>query len=264
MTAPLTVVTWNVNSLRVRQAQLLAWLAQHQPDIVCLQELKLETAMFPALTFAQAGYQAAFVGRKTYNGVAVLVKQEHGPLEDIRLDLQSVSPETEARLVSAVVPNLGVQVLSVYVPNGQELISPKFVYKLQWLERFYEHVQRNLSPKDALIIAGDYNIAPDDRDVYNPTLWKDTVICHESVRQAWRGLEQWGLVDAVRSHNQEPGVYTYWDYRQGAFPKNRGLRIDHVLLSAPLAQRGVSFHVDRDVRAATQPSDHAPLVVRVG
>lgn len=260
----LTVVTWNVNSLRVRQEQLLAWLAQHQPDVVCLQEIKMETATFPALTFSQAGYQAVWIGRKTYNGVAMLVRQEHGPPTEVWTDWGERTPDPEARLVVATLPVLGVQVASVYVPNGQDVDSPKFGYKLDWLRRFQEYLDKHHKASQPLLILGDFNIAPDDRDVYDPPAWANTVICHPEVRKAWNGLLQWGLLDAVRLHTQEPGVYTYWDYRMRSFSRNLGLRIDHVLMSASLAARGVTTTVDRTARAVTQPSDHAPLITRIG
>lgn len=256
------VATWNVNSLRMRQERLLSWLADKRPDVLCLQELKLQEPLFPALELQAAGYRAVLVGQKSYNGVAILWRQEHGPATDVVTGLCDEDPDVEARLVGATLPALGVRVLSLYVPNGQVVGSDKYAYKLRWLARLRAYLQARCDPAQPLLLCGDFNIAPDDRDVYDPAGWQDTVICHRDARAAFQALLGLGLHDTLRLRSEEPGIYTYWDYRQLAFPKNMGLRIDHVLCSAPLAPRCAEAFVDRQARKGKQPSDHAPFCVR--
>lgn len=263
---PFVVATWNVNSLRMRQERLLAWLADKRPDVVCLQELKLETNSFPSLDFLNAGYRAVVVGQKTYNGVGILVRQEHG-LADVVAGLghDEDLPDPEARLIAATVPGLGVRVVSAYVPNGQTLPSDKYDYKLRWLERLRRYLlaARESQPTQPVLVCGDFNVAPDDRDVYDPSMWRDTVICHPTVRAAYQALLDLGFRDALRLLRQDPGLYTFWDYRMLAFPKNQGLRIDHILVNDPLRDRVREVYVDRQARKGKSPSDHAPLLVRI-
>lgn len=256
------VATWNVNSLRMRHERVLKWLAEHRPDVVCLQELKLQEPQFPMLEYQSAGYHAVAFGQKTYNGVAILSRAEHGAPTDVVTGLRDDDPDAEARLIAATIPGLGVRVASVYVPNGQSIESDKFAYKLRFLSRLRSHLQRHYPPGTPLLVCGDFNIAPDDRDVYDPAGWRDTVICHPDARAGWTGLTELGLFDALRHVEPEATVYTYWDYRQLAFPKNMGLRIDHVLASATLIERCESATVDRSARKGEKPSDHAPLLVR--
>lgn len=260
MAETFSVVTWNVNSLRRRMERLLAWLQAHQPDVVCLQELKMPSEAFPALEFAKVGYYAVWHGQKTYNGVAILSKMEHGAPTEVAQSLGDDDPDGESRLIAATIPNLKVRVLSVYVPNGQEISSEKFAYKLRWLGRLHKHVHARYDSSQPLVVAGDFNIAPDDRDVYNPISWQDTVICHPKARGAFQEVIKFGLHDALRLYTQDAGIYTYWDYRQLAFPRNMGLRIDHIFVTKPLADRCVEVKVDRDARKGEKPSDHAPLM----
>lgn len=256
------VATWNVNSLRMRQERLLAWLAERRPDILCLQELKMEDSLFPLMEFQAAGYRALCHGQKTYNGVAILSRSEHGAPEDVVAGMGDGDPDTEARLLSATIPGLGVRVLSAYIPNGQVVGSDKYSYKLAWLARLRRYLDARCDPQTPLVLCGDYNVAPDDRDVYDPPGWADTVICHPEVRAGFQRLLDFGLSDALRLRNQQAGLYTYWDYRQLAFPKNQGLRIDHILCTAPLAARCLDAQVDRQARKGKQPSDHAPFLAR--
>lgn len=261
MPLPFVAATWNVNSLRMRLERLLLWLAERRPDILCLQELKMEASLFPAEALRQAGYHAAVVGQKGYNGVAVLSRVEHGELADVVPGLQDGVDDPEARLIAATVPALGVRVMSVYVPNGQVVGSDKFAYKLAWLRRLRRYLDHRCDPAAPLLLCGDFNIAPEDRDVHDPELWKDTVICHPEARQGLAEVTAWGLDDALRLVCADGGLYTYWDYRQLAFPRNHGLRIDHVLCSRPLSQRVREVTIDRQARKGKQPSDHAPLLV---
>src|SRR5262249_2198533 len=217
----------------IRHERLLAWLAAHQPDVLCLQELKLQEKDFPALEYKHAGYQSVMIGQKTYNGVAVLWRDKHGPASAVTSGLGDDDPDVEARFIGLTLANLGVRVFSVYVPNGQTVDSDKFAYKLRFLERLRNYLQQKESAAVPLVICGDYNIAPADRDVYDPAGWVDTVICHTQARAAFSRLIEFGLHDTLRLIQPDATVYTYWDYRQLAFPKNQGLPIDHVLCTGP-------------------------------
>lgn len=255
------VATWNVNSLRARADRVRPWLERHRPDIVCLQEIKMQTAEFPLLEMQALGYHAVAFGQKTYNGVAILARVEHGAPTEVACGMDDGDPDTEARLVVARIPGLNLVVGSVYVPNGQSIDSDKYAYKLRWLRRFREHVGRHFKASEPLLLCGDYNIAPDDQDVYDPAGWRDTVICHHEAREGLSALMAFGLHDTLRRIEPSSKIYTYWDYRQLSFPKNLGLRIDHILCTAPLAERCLAARVDRDARKGEKPSDHAPLLV---
>lgn len=248
------VGSYNVNSIRARLERLLAWLAREQPDLVCLQEIKVTDDQFPRAEVEAAGYQVAVHGQRTYNGVAILSR---APLEDVRAGLDD-APDPEARLIAARVGD--VRVLSAYVPNGQVVGSEKWGYKLAWLERLRAYLERQHDPAAPLVICGDFNVAPEDRDVARPDEWRDTVLCHADVRAAWRHLVGWGLVDAIRLHHSGEGPYTWWDYRMLGFAKNNGLRIDHILATRPLADRSAEAYVAREERKGKLPSDHAPVV----
>ena len=250
------IATWNVNSVKARRERLLAFLARHGPDVVCLQELKTEEAGFPRDELLAVGYHAAVLGQKTYNGVAVLTRSLPS---DVTTGFGDGGDESQARFVTATVD--GIRFASAYVPNGQTVGSEKWTYKLEWLARLRSWVERQAGTP--LVLCGDYNVAPEERDVANPAAWEGTVLCHEEVRAAFGRLRSLGLVDAFRLHHAEGGLYTWWDYRQLAFPKNDGLRIDHVLVSLELAPRCVSAVVDRDERKGKLPSDHAPVLVEL-
>ena len=252
------LATWNVNSIRARLERLLAWLAKQQPDVLCLQELKVKDEDFPFEALRAAGWQAVAHGQPTYNGVAILSRQ---PLADVRRGLDDEVDDLQARLVSARVG--GLTVLSAYVPNGHEVGSDKWDYKLAWLKRLRRHLEKHHRPDEALALCGDFNVAPEARDVCDPAGWEPTVLYHPQARAALAELAAWGLQDAFRLHHQAGGLYSWWDYRRLAFPKNQGLRIDHVLLTAPLARRCRAAHIDRDERKGQQPSDHAPVVVEL-
>lgn len=249
------VATWNVNSVRVRLPRILAWLAAQQPDVLCLQEIKVENAAFPAPAFEAAGYHAAVNGQRTYHGVAILSRE---PPIEIAAGLRDGGDDAQARLVSARVGD--VRILSAYVPNGGEVGSDKFAYKLAWLDRLRAHLMATASAQEPLVLCGDLNVAPEDRDVARPEAWSDTVLCHPDARAALQRVFEWGLVDTFRLHHESGGFYSWWDYRQLAFAKNDGLRIDHVLATAPLAARCTSASIDRDARKGPQPSDHAPVI----
>jgi len=250
------IITWNVNSVRVRQERLLALLQRHAPDVVCLQELKLEAPAFPAELVRQAGYHAVLLGQKTYNGVAILSKQE--PVS-VLYGLDDGVDDPQARLVSAVVG--GVRVVSVYVPNGGAMGSDKWFYKLQWLQRLRAWLERHARPDQPVVVGGDYNVAPDALDVHDPAAWLDEPLYHPEARAALESVLSWGLRDTFRErHPGAPNMFSWWDYRMLAFPKNRGLRIDHLFATAPLADRCTHAFIDRDERKGDSPSDHAPVV----
>lgn len=263
--ASFVVATWNVNSLRMRMPRLLPWLAEHKPDVVCLQEIKLQEPDFPLVELLGAGYHAVALGQKTYNGVAVLSRVEHGAPTQVVAGLQDDDADPESRLLAATIPGLGVRVASVYVPQGQEIDSDKFAYKRRFLARLLGYLERRAASATAsepLLLCGDYNIAPDDLDVYDPIGWRNTVITHSDVRQAFERLKALGYVDTLRKLLPGQSIYSYWDYRGLSFPKNLGLRIDHILAPLELAERCTQAWVDRQARKGEKPSDHAPVLAR--
>ncbi|WP_371324478.1 exodeoxyribonuclease III [Dechloromonas sp. ZY10] len=246
------IATWNVNSLKVRLPHLLDWLATQQPDALCLQELKLEDAKFPLAEIEAAGYRAAFAGQKTYNGVALLARQE---IAEVQINLPNF-PDEQKRLIAGTVGD--VRVISAYMPNGQEVGSDKYAYKLEWLAALGDWLADELVRYPKLALCGDYNIAPDDRDVHNPAAWNGKILCSEPERAAFQRFLDLGLSDSFRRFEQPEKTFSWWDYRMLGFQKNLGLRIDHVLLSAPLAARCTAAGIDRAPRKLERPSDHAP------
>ncbi len=249
------ISTWNVNSVRSRLERLLSWLDRWQPDVVCLQELKAQESNFPFEPLREAGYYAAVHGQKTYNGVAILSRSE--PRDIVRSFGDGID-DPEARFISTLVE--GVTVLCVYVPNGASVGSEKWEYKLEWMKRLRRYLDAHADPSGSLVLCGDFNVAPEDRDMANPDSWRDTVLCHEDGRRALEHIVEWGLVDTFRLEHSEGGFYTWWDYRQLGFPKNNGLRIDHIFATESLSKKLVSAEIDRQERKGKKPSDHAPVV----
>lgn len=251
----LLLATWNVNSIRAREERVLAWLARHEPDIVCLQETKCTDDLFPFDLVRSAGYEAAVHGQPTYNGVAILTRK---PAKGIERGLPGNDDDTQARFISAHIGEL--QVVNIYVPNGKAVGTDKYAYKLAWLERLEAWLAETTADGRRLVVCGDYNIAPTDDDAAFPDRWAPSVLCDGAVRDAWARLTGVGLRDVVREHNDPPGPWTWWDYRRLAFPKGDGLRIDHVLATPSAADRCVRAEVDRDERKGSKPSDHAPVL----
>jgi exodeoxyribonuclease III len=249
------IATWNVNSIRMRKERLLAWLAARSPDVLCLQELKVEDDGFPYDEIRAAGYEATVHGQKTYNGVAILSR---APIERVSAGLRDGVDDPQARLLSGL--TCGVRVLCVYVPNGGEVSGERYPYKLAWLDRLCAYLERECDPEEPLAVCGDFNIAPDDRDVNRLDEWRESVFCVPEVRARFQQLLDFGLTDCFRIHHAEGGLYTWWDYRQLGFPKNNGLRIDHVLGTRALAARCSAALIDREQRKGKQPSDHAPVI----
>lgn len=252
------LATWNVNSLRLRLARVLDWLAASEVDVLCLQETKLDDAAFPRLEVEAAGYRCLFTGQRTYNGVAIVWRDALGDATDVVAALPEFADDAK-RLIAATIA--GVRIVCLYVPNGQAVGSDKYRYKLDWCGATGRYLQRELATHARLALLGDFNIAPEPRDVHDPALWEGSVLFSEPERAVFRQWIGLGLVDSFRLFEQPPNTFSWWDYRMLAFPKNHGLRIDHVLLSPELAKRCTSCRIDRNARKGDKPSDHAPVVV---
>jgi exodeoxyribonuclease-3 len=246
------IASWNINSLRKRQDRLFAWLEETQPDIICLQETKCPDGQFPALALQAAGYHSVYHGEKSYNGVAILAKNE---LREVRASLCDEVVDPQARVIAASVGEL--RVFSIYAPNGQAVGSPAYEYKLQWYQRLRQCVAKEKFPN--LVLCGDFNVAPEDIDVYDAELWQGAIMASDSERAAFREVCSLGLIDTLRIHHKEEELFSWWDYQMRAFEKNRGLRIDAVLASESLAKRCIASGIDREMRAGKDPSDHAPV-----
>ena len=251
------IASWNVNSLKVRLPQLRDWLTAQQPDVVCLQETKLEDHNFPQQAIEAAGYQVVFSGQKTYNGVALLARQ---PIADVVCGNPRF-PDPQKRLIAATVGEL--RVICAYVPNGQAVGSDKYAYKLTWLDTLHDWLGEQLAEHPQLALAGDFNIAPEDLDVHDPAAWAGQILCSDEERAAFRRLLALGLKDSFRLFAQPEKSFSWWDYRMLGFQRNRGLRIDHILLSAPLAERCTAAGIDREMRKLERPSDHAPVTADI-
>jgi exodeoxyribonuclease-3 len=249
------IATWNVNSIRKRLDRVIPWLAEHGPDVLCVQETKVEDEAFPRAEIEAVGYHVLCHGQKTYNGVALLTRE---PARDPVRGFGDGVEDAQARFLVASVGH--VRVGSVYVPNGQAVGSEKFRYKLNWLGRWRKWLEDHADKEAEIALCGDLNVAPEDRDVYDPEGWKDQVLCHPDERTALAEVCRFGLVDAFRQHHPESGVYSWWDYRQLSFPRNCGLRIDMILCSPALASRCTHVTIDRDARKGKNPSDHAPVI----
>jgi len=249
------IATWNVNSLKVRLPHLMQWLEANPVDVLCLQETKSEDKNYPQAVLEAAGYRSVYSGQKTYNGVAILSR---APATDVQYGMPNFDDE-QKRVIAATIE--GVRILSVYVPNGQEVGSDKYEYKLRWLAALTAWLKDELVKYPKLALLGDYNIAPEDRDVYDPLAWKDHVLCSEPERAAFRALLALGLRDAFRVHEPGEKIFSWWDYRMMAFRRNMGLRIDHILISQAL-QCSACF-IDKAPRKLERPSDHAPVVADI-
>jgi exodeoxyribonuclease-3 len=251
------LATWNVNSLKVRLPQVLDWAGRHRPDVLCLQETKLQNDRFPAMELRAAGYEPLANGQKTYNGVAILARLA---ARDEATAIPGFTDE-QKRVLAATIG--GVRVICAYVPNGESIASEKYRYKLSWLEAFRGWLGQELSRHPRLAVLGDFNVAPEDRDVHDPKAWEGQVLFSEPERAAFRNLTGIGLSDAFRLFPQPEQSYTWWDYRMNAFRRKMGLRIDHILLSEDLAKRCTSCTIDVEPRKAERPSDHAPVIAEL-
>ena len=250
------LATWNVNSIRSRLPRLLPWLEEHSPDVVCLQETKVVDEEFPKAPLEALGYHVEAFGQKAYNGVAFLSKERP---RDVVRGFPEDGSEAQKRLLGARFGDL--QVLNLYVVNGKEVGSDKYEFKLRWLDRLRAFIPETFDLSRPLCVTGDFNITFDDRDVYDPEKWRGRILCSEPEREALLGICSLGLHDALRKFTEEGGHYTWWDFRTRAFRGDRGLRIDHFLLSAPALEACTGFEVDRAARAGEKPSDHAPVLL---
>jgi len=249
------IATWNVNSLKVRLPHLLGWLAEQQPDVVCLQETKQQDADFPHAELQAAGYHSVCSGQKTYNGVAILSRD---PIADVRTGIPDFADE-QKRVIAATIAD--VRIVCVYVPNGQSVDSDKYQYKLNWLAALTAWLKDELAKHPKLALLGDYNIAPEDRDVHDPQAWQGNVLVSEPEREAFKGLAALGLRDAFRLFEQDAKSYSWWDYRMLAFRRNQGLRIDHILISEAL--QCTACVINKAPRKLERPSDHTPVIAEV-
>jgi len=248
------IASWNVNSLRVRLPQVLDWLARTRPDVLALQETKAMDADFPAAELAAAGYQVVFSGQKTYNGVAVLGR---GPMVDVVTDPPGLD-DPQRRILAVSVGD--IRVVDLYIPNGGEVGSDKYAYKLDWLASVRTWLGKELQQHPRLVVLGDFNIAPEDRDVHDPDAWRGKILCSEPEREAFRAMLGLGLHDAFRVFEQPERSFSWWDYRVNGFRRNLGLRIDHILVSDALRAHCQACHIEREPRGWERPSDHAPVV----
>jgi exodeoxyribonuclease-3 len=249
------IATWNVNSVNARLPNILAWLDGAQPDVVVLQEIKCQDDKFPALEFKARGYETAVVGQKTYNGVALLSKE---PLSDVRTCLPGDDGDPQARWVEALVGGR-LRVAGLYLPNGNPTGGEKFPYKLAWMERLRHRAAALLARTEVTVLGGDYNVCPTDDDVYDPEGWRHDALCHPESRRQFRALMHLGLTDAFRARHREAGRYSFWDYQAGAWQRDNGLRIDHLLLSPRAADRLLDCDIDKEPRGRDKASDHTPV-----
>lgn len=249
------VVTWNVNSVKARGERLIAFLHRENPDVVCLQELKCIDEAFPYETIQSLGYHAAVFGQKAYNGVALLSREAP---QNIRRGFEDGNADAAARFIGATIR--GIHIYSAYIPNGQAVGSEKYAYKLEWFSRLKKYLEKNHTPSDRTLLAGDFNVAPEPRDVHDPALWEGKILFSEPERHALLQVCGTGLADTFRKHHAEGNLYSWWDYRDLGFPKNKGLRIDFILATPPLMEVCTEARIDRDERKGTLPSDHAPVI----
>lgn len=250
------IITWNVNSIRPRLERALALLERHDPDVLCLQEIKVLDEDFPREAFESKGWHVETYGQRTYNGVALISKQ---PAADVVRGLPGEGPDDQRRLIAGTFD--GVRVINIYVPNGQSPDSDKFVYKLDWLERLLAMIEADHTPDDPVVLVGDFNIAPDARDVHDPAAWEGKVHFHPKEHAILARFLQWGFLDVFRWHHRDAGLFSWWDYRAGGFPRDHGLRIDLILGTETMAERSDDCFIDREERTGEKPSDHAPVVV---
>jgi exodeoxyribonuclease-3 len=257
------IATWNINGIKARIDNLLRWLREASPDVVCLQEIKCVDEGFPAGPIEELGYNVAVHGQKALHGVALLSKH---PIEDVQKGLPAVEGDAQARFISGLIaaPDGIARVASAYMPNGNPISSDKFVYKLAWLERLTDWARAELEREEPLLIAGDYNVIPAPIDAKYPDAWVADALYTPEARAAFRKLSALGLTDAVRAVDDGGGIYTFWDYQAGAWQRNNGIRIDHILLSPEAADRLRQAGIDRHVRTWEKPSDHVPVWVELG
>ena len=248
------IATWNVNSIRARLPRVLEWLSEFSPDVVLLQEIKVINDNFPKIEIEELGYNIVVHGQKSYNGVAILSK---GDIEEVNVGLPGDPSDEQARYIEGI--TFGIKVASIYLPNGNPAPGEKFDYKILWMDRLIEHTKGLLRDGYPFLLGGDYNVCPTDADVYNPTAWTEDALCRPESRNRFRALLNLGLTEAFRSKNSQPGLYSFWDYTGGAWQKDFGLRIDHLLLSPEVSDCLLDAGIDKNPRGREKPSDHTPV-----
>jgi exodeoxyribonuclease-3 len=249
------IATWNVNSILARMSSVTRWLDMVKPDVLCIQETKCTDDKFPTLIFQERGYQCQLFGQQSYNGVAILTRCV---CETGRRGYPDDDETAQSRLITTQVD--GINIITVYVPNGQMVGSYKYAFKLNWMKRLREFLDANYDPATPVLICGDFNVAPDERDVHDVRLWQGRILFSEPEREALEHIKDWGFTDAFRLHTEAGGNFSWWDYRAGAFRRNMGLRIDHIYISDPLVTRNVRTWIDMEPRTWDKPSDHAPVI----
>ena len=249
------IATWNVNSIVARLPLVTRWLEKEKPDVLCIQETKCSDEKFPLLELKSAGYDCVLFGQQSYNGVAIVARNS---CTNVVRGFSDDTAESHARLLAADIA--GVSIIDVYVPNGQVVGSDKYQFKLRWMKRLREFLDQNYDPNSPVLLCGDFNVAPEERDVHNPQLWQNRILFSEPERAALQHIKDWGFTDTFRLHTAEGGHYSWWDYRAGGFRRNLGLRIDHIWVSPPLARRNTRCWIDKETRAWERPSDHAPVI----
>ena len=252
------IATWNVNSILARLPNVTRWLEAAQPDVLCIQETKCTDDKFPALELKAIGYDCLLFGQQTYNGVAIISRAGCAADQTVQRGYPGDDSSSHARLLSAEIS--GIRIVNVYIPNGQMVGSEKYQFKLKWIDRLREFLNASYDNSTPVLLCGDFNVAPEERDVYDPRLWQNRILFSEPERAALQHVKAWGFTDTFRMHTQEGGYYSWWDYRAGAFRRNLGLRIDHVWVSAPLSARSKATWIDKEPRQWERPSDHAPVV----
>jgi exodeoxyribonuclease III len=249
------IATFNVNSIKARLPRVLEWLDVFAPDIALLQEIKTVPEDFPAMEIEERGYNIAAHGQKSYNGVAILAKS---PIDDVTMGLPGDDTDEQARYIEATISSL--RVASIYLPNGNPVDTEKFTYKLDWMDRLARHIDETLLPSEQpFVLGGDYNVVPNDDDVYDPAGWANDALCRPESRQRFRKILNMGLTESWRALHAEIGAYSFWDYQAGRWPRNEGVRIDHLLLSPAVADRLIACEIDREPRKGERPSDHTPV-----
>ena len=251
------IATWNVNSLKARLERVTQWVNENQPDVLCMQETKMKDEVFPALTFAEMGYESAHFGQGQWNGVAIISKV--GLTDVVTNFAKPIAPDHEARIISATCN--GVKVVSVYVPNGRSLEDDHYKYKLEWMKKLKQHADAIAKPSERLVIGGDFNIAPTDEDVWDVTKFEGATHVSAPEREVFADLCAWGLTDVFRQLHPEPKVFSWWDYRNGSFHKDEGMRIDFLLATKSLLSEVEASSIDRNARKGEKPSDHVPVTI---
>ena len=253
------IATWNVNSIAVRMPHVLRWIEKEQPDVLCLQEIKCTDDRFPAPAFLDIGYNSTFLGQKSYNGVAIVTKHA---LEDVQMNFPDDTEESPKRLIAATIN--GIRVVNTYIPNGTELWSDAFKFKLDWLQRLRHFFDTTCDKSADVLLCGDFNVATDELDVYDVRAWTGKLHFSKPERAAMEHVRKWGFIDAFRLMHPDTVRYSWWNYKEGAFFKDLGLRIDHVWVSPSLAARTVNCWIDKSPRGWERPSDHAPVFAEFG